>query len=154
MSDDPHRLERFVAAQDDGDVYGRAVAELREGRKAGHWMWFVFPQIAGLGRSEMAARFAITSMDEAKAYLEHPLLGPRLEECAGILTQLGGPSAREIFGVTDEMKLRSSMTLFACAAPDRPVFEQVLTQYFGGIPDSHTLRRLPPTDRGGLMATR
>jgi uncharacterized protein (DUF1810 family) len=137
---DPYDLQRFVTAQD--GVYDAAVRELRAGRKTSHWMWFVFPQIAGLGRSPMAQRFAIGSLDEARAYLAHPVLGPRLLECAEILTELAGTSAQDVFGGIDALKLRSSMTLFARAAPDQPLFGEVLDRYFGGEPDSATLERL------------
>jgi len=139
---DPDDLSRFVAAQDAGGTYGRALAELRAGRKTSHWMWFVFPQIAGLGRSAMARRYAIASLDEARAYLAHPLLGPRLRECAAVLLEHRSTSADAILGGIDAMKLRSSMTLFARAAPDEPVFAQVLERYFGGAADEETLRRL------------
>ena len=109
---DPYRLQRFVAAQDAGATFGRAVAELRSGRKVSHWMWFVFPQIAGLGRSATAQEFAISSLGEARAYLRHPVLGPRLAESARVLTEVAGRSADQIFGSLDAQKLRSSMTLF------------------------------------------
>ncbi len=135
-------LERFVAAQDAGGTYDRALAELRAGRKTSHWMWFVFPQIAGLGRSGMAQRYAIASLGEARAYLAHPVLGPRLRECAAALLAHHGASAERILGGIDAMKLRSSMTLFARAAPDDPVFADVLDRYFGGAADEETLRRL------------
>jgi uncharacterized protein (DUF1810 family) len=135
-------LERFVRAQDHGDIYDDAVAELRAGRKTSHWMWFVFPQIAGLGRSPMAQEFAIASLAEAKAYLAHPVLGPRLVECAEILTTLTGRTAEDVFGSIDAMKLRSSMTLFARAAPDAAVFTQVVGQYFEGSFDELTDRLL------------
>ena len=141
-TDDPYDLERFVTAQDAGRTYQRAVAELRAGRKTSHWMWFVFPQIAGLGYSPTARTYAITSLDEARAYLAHPVLGPRLAECAGILASLRGRTAEQIFGEIDAMKLGSSMTLFARAAPCEPVFRQVLDQYFGGVPDSATEQRI------------
>ena len=140
--DDPYRLRRFEEAQDEGGTYRAAVSELRAGRKASHWMWFVFPQIAGLGRSPISRRYAISSLDEAKAYLEHPVLGPRLLESAGVLTELTGRSAEAIFGPVDAMKLRSSMTLFARAAPDEPAFRQVLGRYFGGVEDDRTRQRL------------
>jgi uncharacterized protein (DUF1810 family) len=140
---DPHRLERFVDAQDRGGTYDRAVAELRAGRKRSHWMWFVFPQIAGLGSSPMAREFAIGSLAGARAYLAHPVLGPRLADCARILNAAAEPaSAAEIFGPVDAMKLRSSMTLFAAAAPQELPFNDVLTRYFDGEPDPATLRRL------------
>jgi uncharacterized protein (DUF1810 family) len=135
-------LQRFRAAQDDGGVYDRAVAELRAGRKRSHWMWFVFPQIAGLGASPMAQRYAIGSLDEARAYLADAVLGARLAACAHILVELGERDAEPIFGGIDAMKLRSSMTLFARAHPDGHVFQAVLDQYFGGVPDEATEQRL------------
>jgi uncharacterized protein (DUF1810 family) len=138
--DDPYDLGRFVAAQDAGGTYGHATAELRRGRKTSHWMWFVFPQITGLGWSPTSQRYAISSLDEARAYLAHPVLGPRLIECAGIVAATQGRTAEQIFGDTDAMKLRSSVTLFRRAAPGEPVFAQVLSQYFDGVPD-------PATDR-------
>jgi len=141
MSDTYH-LERFVAAQDQGGVYDSAVSELRAGHKTGHWMWFVFPQIAGLGESAMSRRYAIGSLDEARAYLDHPVLGARLAECARILSERDDLSAVEIFGSVDAQKLRSSMTLFARAAPADPVFQMVLDRYFAGSADAHTERRL------------
>lgn len=141
--DDPYRLERFVAAQDSGGTYQRAVGELRAGRKTSHWMWFVFPQIAGLGFSSTSQRYAITSIAEARAYLSHQVLGPRLVECARILAGSEDSSAAEIFGHVDAMKLRSSMTLFMTAAPDEPAFGQVLDKFFGGTPDEATVGRLP-----------
>jgi uncharacterized protein (DUF1810 family) len=140
--DDPYRLRRFEEAQDEGGTYRAAVSELRAGRKVSHWMWFVFPQIAGLGRSPISRRYAISSLDEAKAYLEHPVLGPRLLESAGVLTELTGRSAEAVFGPVDAMKLRSSMTLFARAAPDEPAFRQVLDRYFGGVEDDRTRQQL------------
>ncbi|HET9872677.1 MAG TPA: DUF1810 domain-containing protein [Propionibacteriaceae bacterium] len=138
----PYDLERFVAAQDSGGTYQRVVAELRNGRKASHWMWFVFPQISGLGRSAMAQKYAITSVAEARAYLGHPVLGPRLLECAQILLSLRDTTAERILGDIDAMKLRSSMTLFQRAEPSQPVFGQVLHQYFDGGPDPATERLL------------
>ena len=131
-------LERFVTAQDSRGTYASAVAELRAGRKTSHWMWFVFPQLAGLGMSETSRRYAISSLDEARAYLAHPILGQRLEECARILTELNGTTAHDIFGSVDAMKLRSSMTLFARAAPESPLFREVLDRYFGGVADDAT----------------
>ncbi len=141
-TEDPYDLQRFVAAQDAGGTHNRAVAELRGGRKTSHWMWFVFPQIAGLGFSPTARTYAITSLDEARAYLAHPVLGPRLTESAAILADLEGRSAGEIFGGLDAQKLRSSMTLVMHAAPGAPVFRQVLDQYFGGVPDPATEQRI------------
>jgi uncharacterized protein (DUF1810 family) len=141
-TEDPYHLQRFVAAQDAGGTYARAVAELRAGRKASHWMWFIFPQIAGLGYSPTATMYAITSLDEARAYLAHPVLGARLIECVTILAGLPGRSAEQVFGEVDALKLRSSITLFMHAAPNEPVFGQVLNQYFGGEPDSATENRI------------
>lgn len=142
MIDDPHRLHRFVEAQDEAGTYKRALTELRTGRKQSHWMWFVFPQLAGLGHSAMAQRYAIASLAEAKAYLEHPVLGPRLRECARALTEQSGRAAPEILGDIDTVKLRSSMTLFARAAPQERLFQQVLEQYYEGDPDEETERLL------------
>lgn len=139
---DPYRLERFVEAQDRGGTYDLAVAELRRGVKTGHWMWFVFPQIAGLGFSAMSREYAISGLDEARGYLQHPVLGPRLRECARIVAGAGDTTAERIFGSVDAMKLRSSMTLFAAADPDEPVFAEVLAKYFDGAPDDATLARL------------
>ena len=141
-TEDPYHLQRFVAAQDVGGTYVQAVAELRAGRKTSHWMWFIFPQIAGLGYSPASRRYAITSLDEARAYLAHPVLGARLIECATILTALADRTAEQVFGEVDALKLRSSMTLFMHAAPREPVFGQVLGQYFGGEPDSATENRI------------
>jgi uncharacterized protein (DUF1810 family) len=141
-AEDPYDLERFVAAQDAGGTYDRAAAELRAGRKASHWMWFVFPQIAGLGYSTASRTYAISSLDEARAYLAHPVLGPRLIECAAILARVPGRTAEQIFGEVDALKLCSSMTLFLRAAPGEPVFRQVLDQYFGGVPDPATEQRI------------
>ena len=140
--DDTSQLQRFVAAQDDAGTYDAALGELRAGRKTSHWMWFVFPQIAGLGRSEMARRYAIGSIEEARAYADHPVLGPRLRECAAILTGLSGVSAEDVLGGIDAIKLRSSMTLFARAVPNEPLFAHVLDQWFGGVPDPATEERL------------
>ena len=139
--DDPYRLERFTQAQDAGGTYQQAVAELRAGRKVSHWIWFVFPQVAGLGFSGMSQLYAISGLAEAQAYLSHPVLGPRLTECARIVADTKGRTAADIFGPLDAMKLRSSMTLFAAAALDEPVFGEVLAKYFG-VPDDATLARL------------
>jgi uncharacterized protein (DUF1810 family) len=135
-------LQRFIDAQTQGGTYEAALAELRAGRKTSHWMWFVFPQIAGLGQSPISRRFAISSLDEARAYLAHPVLGPRLVASAQALTHLATRSADEVFGPVDALKLRSSMTLFARADPDEPAFGQVLDQYFGGAADDATDRLL------------
>jgi uncharacterized protein (DUF1810 family) len=140
--DDPYDLGRFVAAQDAGATYQRAAAELRRGLKTGHWMWFVFPQIAGLGQSQVSRKFAISSLEEAAAYLRHPVLGPRLIECARLAAEVHGRDAGQIFGGTDARKLRSSMTLFMRADPGEPLFGRVLGQYFGGLPDPATDQRL------------
>jgi uncharacterized protein (DUF1810 family) len=140
--DDPYDLQRFVTAQDAGGSYDQAAAELRRGRKTSHWMWYVFPQIAGLGHSPVARMYAISGLAEAEAYLAHPVLGPRLAECAAIVGGLSGRTAEQIFGGIDALKLRSSLTLFLRAAPDQPVFRQVLDQYFGGKPDPATEQRL------------
>ncbi len=146
--DDPYDLGRFVAAQDTGGSYGHATAELRSGRKTSHWMWFVFPQIAGLGWSPAAQRYAISSLDEARAYLAHPVLGPRLIECAGIVAGTEGRTAEQIFGEVDAMKLRSSATLFLRAAPEQPVFAEVLGRFFGGVPDPASDQLLGPPGAG------
>jgi uncharacterized protein (DUF1810 family) len=140
--DEPYDLERFVTAQNAGGTYDQVTAELRQGEKVSHWMWFIFPQVAGLGRSETARHYAISSLDEAKAYLAHPVLGPRLLECTGIVAMFSGRTAPEIFGEVDAQKLRSSMTLFHEAAPDEPAFTQVLDVYFDGQADEATLQRL------------
>ena len=139
---DPYYLQRFVTAQDAGGSYARVLAELRAGRKTSHWMWFVFPQIAGLGYSPVSQMYAITSLEEARAYMAHPVLGARLIECATILTGLAGRTAEQVFGDVDALKLRSCVTLFRHAAPEEPVFSQVLDQYFGGVPDSATEQRI------------
>ena len=134
-------LDRFVQAQDARGTYARAVAELRSGRKTSHWMWFVFPQVAGLGRSALAEAYAIADLAEARAYLAHPVLGPRLVECAEIVARHQHRTADQIFGGIDARKLRSSMTLFAAAGPDQPAFAAVLEQFFPG-PDPETLHRI------------
>ena len=140
--DDPYQLERFTKAQDGGGTYQRAVAELRAGRKVSHWMWFVFPQVKGLGSSAISREFAISSLAEAHAYLSHPVLGPRLIATAAILAATEGKSAEQIFGPVDALKLRSSMTLFGAADANQPVFKKVLDKYFKGTPDEATLARL------------
>src|SRR5271170_7383968 len=141
-TEDTYDLQRFVAAQDAGGTYDRATAELRAGRKTSHWMWFVFPQVVGLGYSPASRTYAISSLDEARAYVAHPVLGARLIECATILAGLPGRTAEQIFGEVDALKLRSCITLFIRAAPGEPLFRQVLDQYFGGEPDSATERRI------------
>jgi uncharacterized protein (DUF1810 family) len=145
---DPYRLDRFTRAQDVRGTYQRAVAELRAGRKASHWMWFVFPQIAGLGLSAMSREFAISSLAEARAYLRHPVLGPRLIECAAIVASTDGETAADIFGAVDAMKLRSSMTLFMAAAPEEKAFARVLVKYFDGVPDGATMEKLIGAENG------
>ncbi|MCW2920600.1 MAG: hypothetical protein JWL76_474 [Thermoleophilia bacterium] len=139
---DAHDLQRFVAAQDADDTYARALAELRAGRKRTHWMWFVLPQLAGLGRSDMARRYGISGLAEACAYLEHPVLGPRLVECAQALLESGEDDPILVMGSIDAAKLRSSMTLFAAAAPDERAFVDVLVRYFPGGRDPATIARL------------
>lgn len=132
-------LERFVEAQE--HVYPRALAELKAGRKQSHWMWFIFPQIAGLGHSAMAQRYAIRSLDEAKAYLAHPVLGPRLRECCDAVLAVEGKTAHAIFGSPDDLKFRSSLTLFDLASPN-DIFHAALNQYFGGKADELTRQKL------------
>jgi len=148
MDDDRFDLARFQTAQDSGGTYRAAVQELRAGRKTSHWMWFVFPQITGLGQSPTARRFAIGSPAEARAYLEHPVLGARLRECATILAELPGDSAEAIFGGIDALKLRSSMTLFLRALPGERVFATVVERYFGGEADDATDRLLAASADG------
>jgi uncharacterized protein (DUF1810 family) len=138
--DDPYDLQRFVDAQE--PVLDRVRAELGRGRKESHWMWFVFPQIAGLGSSPTAREYAISSIEEARAYLAHPVLGPRLVECAELVAAVEGRSAAQIFGYPDDLKLRSSMTLFANAARDTPVFTEVIDRFFDGEADPRTLELL------------
>ena len=139
-TNDPFDLQRFVDAQE--PIYGTVIEELTAGRKRSHWMWFIFPQLRGLGSSPTAVRFAISSVDEARAYLDHELLGARLRECAGLVARIEGRSAEEIFGWPDDMKLRSSMTLFAHAADDNAVFVAVLEKFYGGEEDPATPARL------------
>ncbi|CAN7548110.1 DUF1810 domain-containing protein [Phenylobacterium sp. LjRoot225] len=142
---DPFELQRFVEAQ--ARNYDAALAELTVGRKTSHWMWYVFPQIAGLGSSPMAQTYAIGSLAEARAYLEHPLLGPRLRACVAAVNGVAGRSAHEIFGSPDDLKFRSSLTLFAEAAPQEPLFRTALATWFAGQPDPRTLEQL--IARGG-----
>jgi len=131
-----------VTAQDSDGTYDRALRELAAGSKGTHWMWFVFPQVAGLGRSETARRYAVADLEEAVAYLRHPVLGARLRECAAALTGLPGRDPVAVLGPVDAQKLRSSMTLFSRADPDEPVFRAVLDQYFDGVADDATLSRV------------
>ena len=136
----PYDLERFVTAQ--AGVYDGALRELQRGHKTGHWMWFIFPQLRGLGRSELSTYYGIASIHEARAYLAHPVLGPRLLDCAAAVAALEDTTAATVLGEVDAAKLRSSMTLFAAADPSVPVFGQVLDRWFGGVPDPLTLERL------------
>jgi uncharacterized protein (DUF1810 family) len=135
-----HDLQRFVDAQN--PVFEQVCAELRAGQKRGHWMWFVFPQLRGLGHSQMATRFAISSRQEAEAYLEHPVLGPRLRECTRLVNLVEERSINQIFGYPDDLKFRSSMTLFASATSENQVFKDALQKYFGGQPDRLTIELL------------
>lgn len=134
---DPYKLERFVLAQD--RIFDRVLSELRSGIKMSHWMWFIFPQIRGLGRSPTAIEYAISGRDEARAYLQHPILGARLKECTKLVLDIENRSAEEIFGSPDHMKFRSSMTLFAQVSPEDDIFQRALQKYFCGIPDCRTL---------------
>lgn len=140
MVADPHNLQRFVGAQN--PVYEQVCSELRKGQKRGHWMWFVFPQIEGLGHSPLAKKFAIHSRDEARAYLEHPILGARLKECTELVLLVQERSIGQILGHPDDLKFRSSMTLFASVTSDNQVFKEALARYFDGEPDPLTLERL------------
>jgi uncharacterized protein (DUF1810 family) len=137
---DPYDLQRFVEAQD--GAYQQVRSELRDGCKRGHWIWFIFPQIEGLGQSYLSMKFAISSRGEAQAYLKHPILGPRLRECSRLVTLIEGRSIHQIFGHTDSMKFRSSMTLFANATVDNDVFKDALQKFFGGEFHRLTLERL------------
>lgn len=139
---DPFDLARFVQAQD--PVMARVRRELGEGRKLSHWMWFVFPQLTGLGRSAIARHYSIGSLAEAQAYLAHPALGRRLVECTELVNRVEGRSAHQVFGSPDDLKFHSSMTLFALAQPGEPVFREALDKYFGGAPDGLTAGRLSP----------
>lgn len=147
---DPFALERFVQAQE--PLIADIRRELSAGRKRSHWMWFVFPQLRALGRSPTAQHYGIASLAEAQAYMAHPVLGPRLVECAGLVLAVERRSAHEIFGSPDDMKLRSSMTLFAGAAPDTPVFGEVLRRYYNSEPDPKTIELLPQDVRGAVSA--
>jgi uncharacterized protein (DUF1810 family) len=142
---DHFNLLRFTDAQ--APVYDQVVAELRAARKRSHWMWFIFPQLAGLGRSATAQRYAVVSLAEARAYLDHPVLGARLLECVALVVAANNVSAHQIFGDPDDMKLHSSLTLFAQAAPDQPLFGAALDKYFGGRPDPATLKLLTQGER-------
>ena len=140
MPADPHILQRFVEAQ--ASVYEEVLSELRAGRKRSHWIWFIFPQIAGLGYSPTAQYYAIRSLSEAQAYLQHPILGQRLRECTQIVNQIAGSTIHEIFGSPDDLKFRSSMTLFTKATNDNEPFVAALQKYFEGKPDPRTLERI------------
>lgn len=133
-------LDRFVEAQ--AGIYDQALAEIRAGRKRSHWMWYVFPQVAGLGNSPTSVRYAIVNRDEAAAFLAHPILGPRLLQCAEAVLQIDGRSALEIFGSPDDLKLRSSATLFAAVSPDASVFHRIIDKYFDGQRDPRTVELL------------
>lgn len=137
---DPYGLQRFVDAQ--ARNYADALSELRAGRKASHWMWYVFPQVAGLGSSAMAQAYALRSLEEARAYLAHPVLGARLRECVAAALTVRGRSARQVFGSPDDLKFRSSLTLFAAADPGEPLFRDALDAYFAGAPDAATVEKL------------
>ena len=139
-SADPHGLKRFVDAQE--PVYQEVLEELRAGKKRSHWIWFIFPQIAGLGNSSTSQHYAIASLEEARAYLGHPVLGARLRECTAIVNQIEGRTVSEIFGWPDDMKFRSCMTLFAQATTDNQAFRYALEKYFSGEADQQTLRRI------------
>ena len=148
-ADDPYDLRRFVQAQQ-GD-YERALAEVQSGDKRTHWIWYIFPQLAGLAFSSTSKRYAIKSLDEARAYLDHPILGPRLRECAEAVVRLEGRSAREIFGSPDDLKLRSCATLFACVSPPGSVFDRLLTKYYQGQRDDKTLHLLGISSSPGAV---
>ncbi len=143
-TDDPHDLNRFVLAQE-GD-YEQALPEIRAGRKRSHWIWYIFPQIDGLGFSSMSRRYAIRSLDEARAYLDHPVLGPRLLECAEAALGIEGRSAHDIFGSPDDMKLRSCATLFAAVTPADSPFARLLDRFYDGERDARTLQLLEAAD--------
>ena len=141
---DPYDLNRFVRAQEES--YEQALAELERGRKQSHWMWYVFPQLDGLGSSPTSKFYSIKSEGEARAYLEHPVSGPRLAECAGAILSIEGESARAILGSPDDLKLKSCATLFAHVSPPGSVFEQILDKFYGGERDDATLRLLTPAN--------
>jgi uncharacterized protein (DUF1810 family) len=145
-SDDPYDLTRFVRAQ--AHDYARALSEIRDGRKRSHWMWYIFPQFEGLGFSSTSRKYAIKSVAEAEAFLRHPVLGPRLEECCKAVVDVDGQSAYAIFGSPDDLKLRSCVTLFARVTPAGSVFERVLEKYFEGAPDEKTLGLIEVASEG------
>lgn len=142
---DPFKLHRFITAQDSSRTFERALAEIRRGAKATHWMWFIFPQLTGLGKTEMATTYGISGRAEAEAYLAHPVLGARLVECAAAALDVNGKTAEQIFGAIDARKLRSSATLFAEVSPPGSVFHQLLLQYYVAGPDAVTVERLGRT---------
>jgi uncharacterized protein (DUF1810 family) len=144
---DSHDLRRFVDAQD--RVYPAVCAELRAGEKTSHWMWFIFPQLRGLGHSQLAHRFAIASLEEAQAYLQHPVLGARLRECCRLLLEIPARPIGRILGYPDDLKLRSCMTLFTRATAEHPMFQEVLDRYFDGAPDPRTLELLSGQSAAG-----
>ena len=144
--DDDFDLSRFLNAQE--AIYGKVLAELRSGQKQSHWMWYIFPQIEGLGESAVSKRYAITCLEEARQYLKHPVLGPRLLECADLVLVIEDRSVSEIFGYPDDLKLKSSMTLFSCIPEADPVFKEVLEKYFRGSLDSRTIRQLELLSEG------
>jgi uncharacterized protein (DUF1810 family) len=147
---DPYDLSRFVHAQ--AGAYERALAELQSGQKRTHWMWYIFPQLDGLGFSATAKRYAIKSVDEAQAYLAHPILGPRLQQCAEVVLRIEGRSATAIFGSPDDWKLRSCATLFALVSPPGSVFDRLLGKYYRGERDTKTLQLLGRASAGGLRS--
>jgi uncharacterized protein (DUF1810 family) len=149
--DDPHDLHRFVAAQ--APVWPAVVDELARGAKSSHWMWFVFPQLKGLGRSSTARHFGIASRDEALAYWRHPVLGPRLKHCTELMLGVRGKTALQVLGSPDDMKFRSSMTLFEQVAPEEPAFSRAIDRYCGGERDDATLALLAPGTRGGAATS-
>jgi len=140
MTNDPYNLQRFLDTQ--SSIYAYVLAELRAGQKQSHWMWFIFPQIKGLGHSPTAVKFAIHSRAEAQAYAEHPILGARLRECTELVNAIENRTVSQIFGYPDDLKFHSSMTLFAATAPEPAVFHQALQKYFAGMPDTQTLAAL------------
>ncbi len=146
-NDDPHDLARFIEAQQ--GVYQKALQEITDGRKRSHWMWFIFPQYDGLGFSSTSKHYAIKSVEEARAYLDHPILGTRLRECAEAAVQVEGRSAHQIFGDPDDLKLNSSATLFASVSPPGSVFHRLLDKYYPGGQDARTLRLLGVDARSG-----
>jgi uncharacterized protein (DUF1810 family) len=151
-TDDPYDLTRFVRAQEDD--YEQALKEIREGRKRTHWMWYIFPQVDGLAFSSTSKRYSIKSIEEARAYLCHPILGPRLLECAEAAVRVEGRSAADIFGSPDDLKLRSCATLFACVSPPGSVFDRLLRKYYQGDRDGKTLRLLGLAPEAGNATDR